>query len=326
MATVKDFKEKQVYIDKAREKEKEYNLPPNLLVGLLAQESGHFNKDVISGKKKSYAGAIGIGQFMKATAKAYKIDPLNVDQAIDASAKYLASSYKSLGNWDDAILSYNAGLGRVKEYRSGKPIKIKEHAEYVDRVKNQINRYGGTTTTSEKQPITADVEVFDLPKQNSTFVAVPDVYKEPEKDKDIEEVKAKTQEVNFMEAYQELLNKPQEQTVVQQEQQIPQQQVDLNDIYNQVDAFISAQQGGKFSENELSFLSAIAIKDIPISSQGVYKYPKQEVVVPTVDGRITMKNIPYLIEGTDEYGNTQMMYPNKEYKFKGKIIYEKPQI
>jgi len=65
---------------------------------------------------------------------------------------------------------------------------------------------------------------------------------------------------------------------------------------------------------------------IPISPNGVYEYPKQEVIVPTNSGLITMKNVDYPILGVDEYGNQQMMYPNQEYQFKGKIIHEIPQL
>lgn len=66
--------------------------------------------------------------------------------------------------------------------------------------------------------------------------------------------------------------------------------------------------------------------NIPISSNGVYDYPQQEVIVPTDSGLITMKNVNYPILGVDEYGNRQMMYPNQEYQFKGKVIHEIPQL
>lgn len=65
---------------------------------------------------------------------------------------------------------------------------------------------------------------------------------------------------------------------------------------------------------------------IPVSSQGVYDFPNQEVLVPTKEGRITMKNVSYPILGTDEYGNQQMMQPDGEYQFPGKTIHEVPQM
>ena len=38
-----------------------------------------------------------------------------------------------------------------------------------------------------------------------------------------------------------------------------------------------------------------------------------------------MKNTDYPIIGTDEFGNRQLMQPDGEYKFPGKIIHEIPQ-
>lgn len=65
---------------------------------------------------------------------------------------------------------------------------------------------------------------------------------------------------------------------------------------------------------------------IPVSSNGVYDFPYQQVLVPTDSGRITMKNVNYPILGIDEHGNEQMMYPNQEYQFKGRMIHEIPQL
>lgn len=65
---------------------------------------------------------------------------------------------------------------------------------------------------------------------------------------------------------------------------------------------------------------------IPVSSQGVYDFPMQEVLVPTSNGEITMKDVDYPILGIDEFGNKQMMHPGKEYKFPGKTIHEIPNL
>lgn len=63
---------------------------------------------------------------------------------------------------------------------------------------------------------------------------------------------------------------------------------------------------------------------IPTSPNGLYDYPNQPVLVNTKDGKITMKNIDYEVLGIDEFGNKQLMQPNKEYQFKGKNILEIP--
>ena len=63
---------------------------------------------------------------------------------------------------------------------------------------------------------------------------------------------------------------------------------------------------------------------IPISPNGMWEYPKQDVIVPT-SGHITMEGIDYPILGTSlETGETKLMQPNKNYFFKNtKHVYEK---
>jgi hypothetical protein len=66
---------------------------------------------------------------------------------------------------------------------------------------------------------------------------------------------------------------------------------------------------------------------IPISSQGMYEYKNQEVIVPT-NGLITMKNIPHDILGiSQETGQQILMKPEKEYFFPNtQNVLEIPQI
>ena len=52
---------------------------------------------------------------------------------------------------------------------------------------------------------------------------------------------------------------------------------------------------------------------IPVSSNGVFDYPKEDVLVPT-NGSITMRNVSYPILGiSQETGQQILMQPNKEY-------------
>lgn len=66
---------------------------------------------------------------------------------------------------------------------------------------------------------------------------------------------------------------------------------------------------------------------IPVSSNGVYDYPEQPVLVPTPSGAITMKNVEYPILGiSKETGERIEMQPGKEYFFKDtKTVLEIPQ-
>ncbi|MEN6293782.1 MAG: phage tail tip lysozyme, partial [Methanobacterium sp.] len=66
-------------------------------------------------------------------------------------------------------------------------------------------------------------------------------------------------------------------------------------------------------------------KVLPVSSNGMYDFPKQEVIVPT-SGNITMKGIKYPILGKSlETGETQMMFPEQDYFFEDtKSVLELP--
>jgi hypothetical protein len=89
-------------------------LPQGMLGRLLYQES-HYRQDIITGKTKSAVGALGIAQFMPATAAQLGINPLDPFQAIPAAAKYLRQLYDQTGSWDKALASYNWGIGNVKK-------------------------------------------------------------------------------------------------------------------------------------------------------------------------------------------------------------------
>jgi soluble lytic murein transglycosylase-like protein len=101
------------YADAIRAAEAKHGLPESLLGRVLWQES-RFRPDIIEGRTKSPAGAIGIAQFMPATAKDVGIDPLDPWQSIDGAARYLRSRFDALGAWDRALAAYNWGIGNVQ--------------------------------------------------------------------------------------------------------------------------------------------------------------------------------------------------------------------
>ena len=73
-----------------------------------------------------------------------------------------------------------------------------------------------------------------------------------------------------------------------------------------------AQQGGKFSENELAFLSEIAIKD----NNGYWDKNNQGKVVEIEGNKISMENINHPLIGiSKETGEKKIMKPNKNYTF-----------
>lgn len=166
------------YIDLAHQAEVKHGLPNGLLVGLLEQESGWF-PDVISGKRKSSAGAIGIAQFMPATAADEGIDPLNVEQSIDGAADYLARLKTSAGSWSGALTAYNWGIGNYKKFLSGKKKTMpKEAREYAPGVLQRAKNFGTLTnaaaTTSAANPAAAGTRE-SAPVQAAPIIAQPDV-------------------------------------------------------------------------------------------------------------------------------------------------------
>lgn len=89
--------------------EAKYGIPAGILQRIAQTESG-FRGEVISGQRKSSAGAVGIMQFMPATNPQAGKDP-NAD--IDAGGKYLRQLYNQFGNWDVAVMAYNDGPGKI---------------------------------------------------------------------------------------------------------------------------------------------------------------------------------------------------------------------
>lgn len=100
------------YLSAIAQAESKYGLPQNLLARLLHQES-RYREDIITGKTKSPAGAVGIAQFMPATAKEFGINPLDPFASIDAAGKYLKQLYARFKNWPEALAAYNWGQGNV---------------------------------------------------------------------------------------------------------------------------------------------------------------------------------------------------------------------
>lgn len=159
------------------------------------------------------------------------------------------------------------------------------------------------------QSITQDFTDWERPNTIANFAtsSTPTLVEVPEPDiKEPQEVQAakseleqKTNEYNFL---QEYLARPQQ---IQQTVEAPQEQITPTDIvgqYSQVSQFIDQplmQQGGQ----------------IPVSSRGMYDYPKQTTIVPT-NGAITMQGIDYpVLAKSLETGEQKLLLPGLGYFF-----------
>ena len=124
----------------AEQASKETGVPTNLILGQIYQESRGRNA-------VSSAGARGISQFMPATAKQYGVDVNDPVSSIYGQAKYMKDLYKHYGDWDKAIMAYNAGQGNIDKGRIPT-----ETRNYLPLVKGAASKFqtGGYAQTGIK--------------------------------------------------------------------------------------------------------------------------------------------------------------------------------
>ena len=104
------------YIDQARQAAVAAGIDPEIFTRQIQQESG-FNPNA-----RSPVGALGIAQFMPATAQGLGIDPMNAGQALVAAAQEDARRLQQYGgDWAKTLASYNAGPGAVAQYNGVPP-------------------------------------------------------------------------------------------------------------------------------------------------------------------------------------------------------------
>lgn len=114
-----------------------YGLNPNLLAGLIEQES-HFDPTV-----GSAAGAQGLTELMPETASSLGVtDPHDPTQSIEGGARLLSEKLKEFGgNTELALAAYNAGSGAVQQYNGIPPYP--ETEQYVQKVLGYASGYEG---------------------------------------------------------------------------------------------------------------------------------------------------------------------------------------
>ena len=185
--------------------------------------------------------------------------------------------------------------------------KMKIEPSYANSVAPYMNQ--------QKETVTNTINNFDFLPQTTTFASVPDSAQKEnktEEDKDVAEVEQKTKEYNFLDELNTTASffKPRE------TQQIEAPQTDYMQQYEQISQFIEnpqvAQSGGKYSENELAFLSEIAIKD----NNGYWNKNNRGKVVEIDGNQITMSGVDQdLIGISKQTGEKKIMKPNKNYTF-----------
>lgn len=120
------------FLDAFRSAEAKYKLPADMLSRVAYQES-RYNPNAIS-----RSGAIGLMQFMPATAKSFGIDPRDPFQSIEAAGKYLAQLYRQFGDWKLALGAYNFGSGNITKYLRGERTLPRETVLYMTSISKDI--------------------------------------------------------------------------------------------------------------------------------------------------------------------------------------------
>jgi hypothetical protein len=98
------------YLAVAKAAASKYDIPEDLFLRLIQQESG-WNPNAVSPK-----GATGLAQLMPATARVLGVDIGDPEQNLDGGARYLRAMYDKFGSWRLALAAYNAGPAAVEQH------------------------------------------------------------------------------------------------------------------------------------------------------------------------------------------------------------------
>ncbi len=98
------------FVAMARTAARKHNVPEELFLRLVQQESGW------NPQAKSHKGALGLAQLMPQTAQLLGVDPRDPVQNLEGGARYLSWQYKKFKSWRLALAAYNAGPEAVEKH------------------------------------------------------------------------------------------------------------------------------------------------------------------------------------------------------------------
>ena len=114
------------YLDMAKAAARKHNVPENLFLRLVQQESA-WNPTA-----ESHKGALGLAQLMPGTARALRVNPLDPKENLEGGARYLRKQFDEFRSWHLALAAYNAGPNAVKKHGGIPPFQ--ETRNYVQRI------------------------------------------------------------------------------------------------------------------------------------------------------------------------------------------------
>lgn len=121
--------------------ETQFGIPTDLLARQAFEESS-FLPAIISGAQASSAGALGLMQFMPATASALGVNPLDPQSAITGAATLMSQLFSQFGAWSLALAAYDAGPSAVIAAGNNVPA-FPETQNYVAQILSDVNAEGG---------------------------------------------------------------------------------------------------------------------------------------------------------------------------------------
>lgn len=98
------------YLEVAKAAARKHDVPEDLYLRLIQQESG-WNPGAVSVK-----GATGLAQLMPGTAEILGVDINDPEANLEGGARYLRMMFDKFGSWKLALAAYNAGPGAVEQH------------------------------------------------------------------------------------------------------------------------------------------------------------------------------------------------------------------
>lgn len=139
-ATVGAWRPPAKYAAAIMQAEDANSIPRDVLARLLFQEC-RWREDIITGRTRSPVGAIGIAQFMPATAAERGLNPLDPYASIAEAGRYLAWLRARHNSWAEALAAYNWGTGNVA--RKGLARAPQETRDYFSQILADVNDANG---------------------------------------------------------------------------------------------------------------------------------------------------------------------------------------